>query len=350
MIPLLYSSKHTLHAPKYEQYHGNILNYPEVPARVPMILQHLTAKNLVTASEVTTPLPREALLPVIDGEMLTVFAEMGEQIDQILGSTAAIYEYDATHRYIYPMFFPIRPFMARLKESPRARFGAYTTDAELPLGAGTYEAALYSASVAYEGANQLLAGKAQTLYALCRPPGHHAGRDFMGGYCYLNNAAIAAARLLELGKVAIVDVDYHHGNGTQAIFWDEARVMFASLHGHPSFEYPYYCGYADETGAHGNIINKPLAVGTTAAQYLAALDEVLDRLTQFQPAALVISLGFDTWEEDPLSRFKISRATYTQMAQKFMTLNLPTLIVQEGGYQVQMLGELAEHFVQGCLP
>ncbi|NJL48184.1 MAG: hypothetical protein HC929_12750 [Leptolyngbyaceae cyanobacterium SM2_5_2] len=199
--------------------------------------------------------------------------------------------------------------------------------------------------------NLLLAGEARLAYALCRPPGHHAGRDFMGGYCYLNNAAVAAAHLAAAwGRVGLLDVDYHHGNGTQDIFWDDPQVFFGSIHAAPGVDYPYYSGYADETGgptAPGGIANVPLGSGTTSADYLAALDGLLARCADFGAAALVVSLGFDAYAGDPMSIFDVQPETYTAIGERLAGLGVPVLLVQEGGYQVEALGRLAGHLLAG---
>jgi acetoin utilization deacetylase AcuC-like enzyme len=197
----------------------------------------------------------------------------------------------------------------------------------------------------------LRSNKARCAYALCRPPGHHAGYRFFGGFCYLNNAAIAARTLLKEGKVAIIDIDYHHGNGTQDIFWNEGGVFYGSLHGDPSFEYPY-SGYADEQGgsaAPGTIMNIPLPAGTTRAPYLSALHQICQAVTEFKPSFLVISVGFDTYVDDPIGSFRLYIEDYTEIGRCLTQLALPTLLVQEGGYTAGMQGLLAERLMQGFL-
>jgi acetoin utilization deacetylase AcuC-like enzyme len=189
-------------------------------------------------------------------------------------------------------------------------------------------------------------------YALCRPPGHHAGAGFYGGYCYLNNGAIAARRLLNLGRVAIVDIDYHHGNGSQAIFWDEARVFVGSLHGDPDFAFPFYSGYADEAGgpgAEGTNLNVPLPAGTDGADYLTALDRLLDRVSAFDPATLVVSTGYDAYAGDPLSTFEVEADAYGHIGARLAQLDRPTLFVQEGGYCLEALAALAQNLISGFL-
>ena len=191
----------------------------------------------------------------------------------------------------------------------------------------------------------------RSAFALCRPPGHHAGRDYLGGYCHLNNAAIAAEAAIAAGrKVAILDVDYHHGNGTQDIFWARGDVLFVSLHADPKTDYPFFWGHADETGegaGEGATLNLPLPQGTDLAAYLPALEQGLARIAGFGADLLVISFGADTWEGDPISRFRLTTADYAVMAGRIAALGLPTLVVMEGGYAVDALGANVMSFLGG---
>jgi acetoin utilization deacetylase AcuC-like enzyme len=174
----------------------------------------------------------------------------------------------------------------------------------------------------------------------------------VGGYCYLNNAAIAAHHLSARGNVAILDLDYHHGNGTQDIFWDNPRVFFGSIHADPRREYPYYAGYADETGgAHAPFsnLNLPLPSGTSGPAYLVALNRLLDAAQRFAPVTLVISIGFDTFIDDPLCAFQLILQDYRSIGAAIAQLGLPTLLVQEGGYNVSADGALAEQLLRGLL-
>jgi acetoin utilization deacetylase AcuC-like enzyme len=196
--------------------------------------------------------------------------------------------------------------------------------------------------VALTGAEQLRGG-ARGAFALCRPPGHHAARDLYGGYCFLNNAAIAAQYLRDHGaaRVAILDVDYHHGNGTQDIFYDRADVLFVSLHGDPATEFPYFSGYADEMGAGdgaGFNLNFPLPAGTTFGEWRAALAKALQRVREFGADTLVVSLGVDTYMGDPISSFQLDSPDFTAYGSLIGACGLPTLFVLEGGYAVAEIG------------
>lgn len=217
--------------------------------------------------------------------------------------------------------------------------GFYSFDTT-PIVAGTYGAALEAARCALSGADLVLGGK--HAYALCRPPGHHAATALCGGYCYLNNAALAAAHLG--GRVALLDLDYHHGNGTQEIFYHTDQVLFVSLHADPDHAYPFFWGYADECGAgkgEGYTRNFPLPAGTGDLAYHQALDQALALIRGFSPDSLVLSAGFDLLAGDPLGDFAVSLDGLARIGEKVAALRLPTLVVQEGGYNLENLGPAA---------
>jgi acetoin utilization deacetylase AcuC-like enzyme len=225
----------------------------------------------------------------------------------------------------------------------RGRPGRFCFDTATPLVAGSYQAARAAADVALTGAD-LLAGGARAAYALCRPPGHHAGPGYYGGFCLLNNAAVAAAALRRLGRVAVVDVDFHHGNGTQDAFWEDPEVLYVSLHGDPAGHYPHFTGAADETGGgrgRGANRNFPLPDGTGDDHYLATLAATAELVAGFGAAALVVSLGFDTLDGDPLGAFRVSVDGYRRVGGLLAELGLPTLLVQEGGYALDAIGACA---------
>jgi len=224
----------------------------------------------------------------------------------------------------------------------------YTYDFEDPIVAGTWDAAYWSAQAALSAAGHVRDTEGPA-YALCRPPGHHATHDQYGGFCYLNNAAIAAHYLSRHGRVVILDVDYHHGNGTQSIFYDDASVMYASLHGDPAADYPYYWGYADETGTGpglGTNLNLPLPIGADDALYLDALDQALDVVLAFSPDWIVISLGLDAVAGDPIGKFNLTPSGWIEVGRRIAALNLPAVLVQEGGYNLATLGSNVVGFLQ----
>ena len=231
-----------------------------------------------------------------------------------------------------------------------ARLGAYSFDASSPIAEGTWEGAYWSAQTALTALDAVLAGES-AAFALCRPPGHHAGRDYLGGYCHLNNAAIAAEAATAVGRrVAILDVDYHHGNGTQDIFYVRGDVFFASIHADPRTDYPYFWGHADEAGqgaGEGATFNLPLPRGTNLAAYLPALEQALAAIAAFGADLLVISYGADTFAGDPISHFRLETADYAIIAGRIAALNLPSLVVMEGGYAVDALGANVAAFLEG---
>ena len=231
------------------------------------------------------------------------------------------------------------------------RIGYYCLASETSISGGTWEAAEASAQVALTGA-KIVQGGARAAFSLCRPPGHHAAQDMFGGYCFLNNAAIAAQALRDGGaeRVAVLDVDFHHGNGTQAIFYDRADVLFLSLHGDPMDAFPYFLGGADETGegaGAGFNVNYPLPPGCPYSAWSAALDEALARVAAYRADALVISLGVDTFERDPISFFRLASADFTDYGARIARAGLPTLFVMEGGYAVAEIGVNTVNVLEG---
>ncbi|HEV2867227.1 MAG TPA: histone deacetylase family protein [Allosphingosinicella sp.] len=231
-----------------------------------------------------------------------------------------------------------------------AKLGRYSFDATSPIAAGTFQSAWWSAQTALSALDAVLAGD-RSAFALCRPPGHHCGADYLGGYCYLNNAAIAAEAARAAGrKVAVLDVDYHHGNGTQDIFYARGDVLFVSVHADPATDYPFYWGHEGETGegeGEGANFNLPLPRGADWVAYLPALETALDRIAKFGAHLVVCSWGADTWDGDPISHFALRTADYVRMAQRIAQLGLPTLIVMEGGYATQALGDNVAAFLSG---
>jgi acetoin utilization deacetylase AcuC-like enzyme len=229
--------------------------------------------------------------------------------------------------------------------------GLFSYDAGTPLTSGTWAAAREGAGCALAAARSLLDG-GRSAFALTRPPGHHAGPDFFGGYCFLNNAAIAAQALRDGGmaRVAVLDIDYHHGNGTQAIFYGRGDVFFASVHGDPHTEYPYYLGYADERGegaGRGCNLNLPLARGSDFAAWRTSLAEALRAIAAFGAQAVVVSLGVDTFEGDPISGFRLRSDDYLRVGEDIAALALPAAFVFEGGYAVAEVGLNAVNVLEG---
>ena len=246
----------------------------------------------------------------------------------------------------FPYTFPVvgrRPLdLGRID----ALLGRYSFDTATPIGPGTWDSAYWSAQTALAALDSVIGGD-RGAFALCRPPGHHAGADYFGGYSYLSNAAICAEAALAAGRsgIAILDVDYHHGNGTQDIFAGREEIAFASIHADPATDYPYYWGHSDESGA--NVLNLPLRRGTDWDAYAPALDRALDWIAGFEPELLIVSYGADTHEADPISHFQLKTGDYSTMSRRIAALGLPTLIVMEGGYAVEDLGDNVASFLGG---
>jgi acetoin utilization deacetylase AcuC-like enzyme len=228
-----------------------------------------------------------------------------------------------------------RPQMHRRPEGMLGLLGYYTADTSTPLRAGTWRAVYGAAQAAISAADAAVTEGA--AYALCRPPGHHAFADCAGGFCYINNTAVAAQHLRDKTgqRIAILDIDVHHGNGTQGIFYERAEVFTVSIHADPSNYFPFYAGYPEEMGRGAGLgfnLNLPLPHGSGDAPFLQALDVALARIRAFAPAMLVVALGLDASEDDPLGVLKVTRAGFSQAGQAIAQLALPTVMVQEGGY------------------
>ncbi|MBL8702783.1 MAG: histone deacetylase family protein [Alphaproteobacteria bacterium] len=236
---------------------------------------------------------------------------------------------------------PAGPVVA-YPEAIVAQAGLHMADTACPIGEHTWRAACAAANAATHAAQLVIDGE-RAAYALCRPPGHHAYADRAGGFCYLNNSAIAAQHLRRCHeRVAVVDVDVHHGNGTQGIFWRRRDVLTVSLHADPSQYYPFFAGYEQERGegdGEGFNLNVPLPVGTDDARYLDALEPALARVRGFAPGALVVALGLDAYAGDPLKGMAITTAGFGRIGAALGRLGLPTVLVQEGGYLAPELGE-----------
>jgi acetoin utilization deacetylase AcuC-like enzyme len=247
-----------------------------------------------------------------------------------------------------PSVFPYGPNPR--PRSAKTRKGLYCFDTYTPITAGTFEAALGGAAAALHAADHLAAGTERILYVLTRPPGHHAERSQCGGYSYLNNAALAADRLAKHGPVAVLDLDVHHGNGTQHLFWNRADVLTVSLHGDPIHLYPYFSGFADETGTGTGLgfnLNLPLPAGSSMPEYEPAIAVALDCIAKFRPAFLVVPFGADAHERDPIGGMKLPTEAFAELGRLVNQLGLPTIVVQEGGYNLDVLGDCVCEFLTG---
>jgi len=250
-----------------------------------------------------------------------------------------------------PAIWPGRGMRARMPQDIDGRLGYYSFSAESSITEGTWEAARTSVDVALT-AQALIRGGDRAAFALCRPPGHHAHADLYGGYCFLNNAAIAAQAFLDQGahRVAILDIDFHHGNGTQSIFYNRSDVLTVSLHGIPDLAFPHFLGFPDEEGegdGEGYNLNLVYPPGTPFDVWQIGLEEACKRIRAHSADALVIALGVDTFEEDPISFFKLTSSDYLQVGERLGQLGLPTLFTMEGGYDVDAIGINAVNVLEG---
>ena len=236
-------------------------------------------------------------------------------------------------------------------ESINGRLGWYCFETTTPITKGTYEAALSAVDTALSATRAVLDGD-RAAYGLCRPPGHHATTGLYGGYCFFNNAAIAANHVASTtgSKVTVLDVDYHHGNGTQEIFYGRDDVQYVSLHGDPARAYPYIIGYADETGTGrgaGCNINIPLAARTDDDHYVEALERACESILAFGPAMIIVSLGLDTFVTDPISDLSLTADGFQRCGAVVAAMGLPTVALQEGGYDVGALGDNVRRWLIG---
>ena len=338
-MKIVFSEDHRKHFAQGEVYGGELVTPFERPSRMEYILRELKSRGMTDIIAPGKP-DMKAIGRVHDAGYLDFLrGAWGEWIK-------------AGYRgEILPTGFPNRSLRQRLPRAIDGKVGYYTHSVETAITAGTWEAALASASVALT-AQKLVSGGARASFALCRPPGHHAHDDLYGGYCFLNNAAIAAQAFREGGarRVAVLDVDFHHGNGTQDIFYDREDVLFLSLHGDPLDAYPHFLGYADEKGSgkgEGFNVNYPMPTGTTYSKWSEALANACTQIRTFKPDALVVSLGVDTFEGDPIAHFKLKTSDYPAMGEAIARLKLPTLFAMEGGYAVAEIGDNVVGVLQG---
>ncbi len=337
-----HSPLHARHAPAHEFFRGERVPCFETPERAEIVRAELLARGHdVLAPDVSAA----AALGRVHAERYLEF------LRDAWAAWTALDPANAT-RQPFPSVWPVRTLRADVEPADFiARLGLYSMDNGSPLAPGTWEAAHAAADCAASAAARVAAG-ARAAFSAMRPPGHHAGPDFMGGYCFLNHAAVAAQWLRDAGaaRVAILDVDYHHGNGTQAIFWRRADVLFVSLHGDPRTEYPFYLGHADETGegpGAGCTRNLPLPAGASVAEWFAALESACGTIAAYGPDALVVSLGLDTFAGDPIAKFALGPDEFTRLGARLARLGMPAVFVLEGGYAARELGVHAVNVLEG---
>jgi acetoin utilization deacetylase AcuC-like enzyme len=327
---VFHTTAHRAHDPRSWLFKGGFTQPQEVPQRADVLL--------AAAREAGHPIvevagsERDAIRAVHDDGYLHYLEHAWRMWRELPGASAEV----------VPNVHPGRRMHAR-PESVVGLAGYYQADGACPIGEGTWAGALASAQVAVHAARDVMNGHARAAYALCRPPGHHAYADLAGGFCFLNNTAIAAEQCRALGaaKVAIVDVDVHHGNGTQGIFYHRPDVLTVSLHGDPARFYPYFAGYAEELGegpGRGANLNLPLPQGSGDAAYLPRLEDALERVAAFAPDVLVVALGLDASVDDPLAFLALTGDGFRRIGAALAAVGMPSVIVQEGGYLSPRLG------------
>jgi acetoin utilization deacetylase AcuC-like enzyme len=350
-MKVVYTPRHLAHDVTHETYLGVAIPANEVAERAEIIRATLVADGgfaLVDPAEHGL----DPILAVHDPGLVRFVEEAWSQAGRE----------EIGRAFLVADTYPVRAMfegmshaaLARLRE-PRAiggRTGWWGLDSGNPLVAGTYEAARWAVDVALTTTDLVLAGET-SAYGLCRPPGHHAARSMAGGYCFFNNAAIAVEAIVgRTGEpVAILDLDVHHGNGTQQIFWRREDVFYASIHADPADLYPFYLGYPDEVGegpGEGANLNLPLPAGTGDAAYLEAVDRALDAIARTSGSVVVVSLGFDTFGQDPIGTFALTTPVYHEIGRRTASLGRRLVILQEGGYHRPSLGENARAWLRGA--
>ncbi len=325
-ISIYINDKHAIH-------HIKERGYVESPVRINHIRKELNKTGIFVAGK-TFEYPEKMILNVHDKGYFNYFKTVCKNI--------------APGKSVYPYVFPIRNAVRAPKEL-LVRAGYYCFDTFTPINKNAFLAAKAGVNCALSATDELVSGRS-SAYVLTRPPGHHAERSAFGGFCYFNNCAIAADRLSKIGTVAIMDIDYHHGNGQQQIFYKRKDVLTLSVHGHPSFAYPYFSGFEDEKGEAGGIgfnYNFPLAENISYDTYYKILLKCVKTIKKFNPSFLIIALGLDTAKNDPTGTWGFISEDFFKTGKLLGHMKLPTLIIQEGGYHTHSLGIVARHFFMG---
>jgi acetoin utilization deacetylase AcuC-like enzyme len=318
---------------KHHIHHVREIGYVESPVRVKSIFREISRLGIIKENEINV-YPDKFIYDVHDKGYVNYFKNVCSSLEP--------------DESVYPYVFPIRN-VARPPKLLSVRGGYYCIDTFTPLNINAYLAARWGVNCTLSAADTILEGN-QFAYVLTRPPGHHAERFVFGGFCYFNNAAIAANYLSKYGSVAILDLDYHHGNGQQQIFYERADVMTISIHGDPSFAYPYFSGFREERGKNAGLgfnHNFPLKEELTGEEYRITLQKVLDIVKQFKPDFLIVALGLDTAKGDPTGTWVLSVKDFYLNGKMIAALNIPSLFVQEGGYRNRFLGINARSFFKG---
>ena len=326
----VYTKNHILRNSKTELFGGELVKPFERPERMEYILNEIKTRKL------------GPILDPVNFDMDIIYKIHDKKYVDFLNNAWNEWVALGFKGEAIPTVYPSRSMNSDVVPTfIEGKLGYYCLANETSISEGTVEAAYESVKVALTAADML--DEEKSVFALCRPPGHHASKDQYGGYCFFNNVAIAAEKLKEKGakRIFILDIDFHHGNGTQAIFYDCSDVFFVSLHGDPKDAFPHFLGHADEKGSGeglGYNCNYPMPPGTPYDVWTKSLDDSISKIQNFSPDALIVSLGVDTYENDPISFFKLKSDDFFDVGRKIASINLPTLFVMEGGYAIKEIG------------
>jgi acetoin utilization deacetylase AcuC-like enzyme len=329
-MKVFYSEEHRKHEPPFEVFDGGVrVPYLENTDRMDRILQALKQVDWADFCA-PTDFGLEPIHTVHDRDYIDFLASCWR-------------DWMASEAQDKSVLLPATFALRRQPHKPSGllgRMGYHLMDLSACIVEGTFSAALASANCALSAAEAVAIGE-RSAFALCRPPGHHAGRDYAGGYCFINNASVAANWLAARGRVALLDIDYHCGNGTQDIFYERSDVLTISIHADPNFEYPHYWGFPEETGSGagaGFHRNFPLEKGTDDSRYISTLESALTLVRRFEPAYLIVSAGMDIYADDPLGTISVTSAGIAEIGKRIASLGLSTIVVMEGGYANEVLG------------
>lgn len=339
----VFNPDHHFHTPLHEFSHGSLVAAHEIPQRAEIVRDQFLSAGLGPLLEPRS-FDRSKLLAVHTPGLIDLLENGFKEWQEAHGHNP----------HIFPSSWPLHiSSPLKVPQSIDGRLSYYCADTVTPLTATTWRAVQGSAFTSLTAADLILGGET-SAFAICRPPGHHAARNTYGGFCFLNNIAIAAEHFSSQGisKIAVLDIDYHHGNGTQDIFYHRKDVLTVSIHGDPAFDYPFFSGYSDEIGSEDGLgfnCNFPLPLGSDWAFYKQHLDIALKKIAQYRPEQMIIALGVDTFQGDPISHFRIQSDDYKRIGRDIASLKCPTLFVLEGGYAVEELGENVVNVLIGFL-
>jgi acetoin utilization deacetylase AcuC-like enzyme len=345
MTTVITSDQHRLHDPEFDIYSGSLVGRFEVPQRVDCIVAALADGDFATTAPTAHGI--EPILRVHNPDLVGYLATAWREYTAVIPNPQAVIGEMFRHDGLFEGMPVARP----PQTNGYGRIGWFCFDTSTPLSEGSWPAALASVDIALTGVDRLLAGE-RVVYSLCRPPGHHATRSAFGGFCLLNNAAVAAQALIDSGarRVTVLDVDAHHGNGTQQIFYQRGDVQFVSIHMDPDHNYPWFMGRADERGegpGAGVNLNLPLPLGTTGDRFLTDLATGVGAVNAFDPDYVVVSLGVDPADGDPTAGLCLSTEDFAAVGRAVGAIDRPQLIVQEGGYQLHRVGADVRAFLDG---